>query len=170
VVERTAHNGLVVGSIPTGPNHKYLMKLTSKEYRIIKIKNYLKKNNLFFFFNGINQNSNNWIKTEQELKNLNLKYYKIFNKTTINTFKNSIFINSRRTINGVTFVIKPVLNSTVLTKKMLFTLYPFVFLSIKLNTNIYSYSQISCVNSFNYYSTKLLLYQFGITAIKSYFH
>jgi hypothetical protein len=145
------------------------MKLTPKDYKTIKTKNYLKKNNLFFFFNGINQNSNNWIKTKQTLQNLNLNYYKVFNKTSINTCKNSIYQNTVATINGITFLIKPSLNTILITKKVLFNLDPFVFLSLKLNNKIYSLNQVTCMNSLNYYNSKLLLYKFNITNIKSHF-
>jgi hypothetical protein len=62
VVERTAHNGLVVGSNPTKPNKNIIitknhMKLNIKNYKINKTKNYIKNHNLFFFINGINLKS-----------------------------------------------------------------------------------------------------------------
>jgi hypothetical protein len=145
------------------------MKLTPKDYKTIKTKSYLKKTNLFFFFNGINQNSNNWIRTKQDLQNLNLSYYKVFNKTSVNIFKSSIYKNTGATINGVTFLIKPVLNNVVITKKVLFNLEPFIFLSLKFNNKIYSFNQVKHINSLNYYNSKLLLYKFGITNIKSNF-
>jgi hypothetical protein len=145
------------------------MKLTPKNYKTIKTKNYLKKNNLFFFFNGINQNSNNWIRTKQDLQNLNLNYYKIFNKTSIATFKNSIYKNNDAPINGLTLLIKPTSHNILITKKILFSLDPFIFLAFKLNNKIYSLTQIKQINSFSYYNNKLLLYKFGITNIKPYF-
>jgi hypothetical protein len=145
------------------------MKFSSKDYKTIKTKNYLKNNNLFFIFNGINQNSSNWIKTEQELKNKNFNYYKIVNKTSTRIFKNSIYKNSEHTINSITFFMKPDFNNTLLSKKILFNIETFVFLAIKINNKIYSINQMKYVNSLNYYESKLLLYQFGITNIKSYF-
>jgi hypothetical protein len=145
------------------------MKFSSKDYKTIKTKNYLKNNNLFFIFNGINQNSSNWIKTEQELKNKNFNYYKIVNKTSTKIFKNSIYKSSEPTINSLTFFMKPTFNNTLLSKKILFNIETFVFLAIKINNKIYSINQMKYVNSLNYYESKLLLYQFGITNIKSYF-
>jgi hypothetical protein len=145
------------------------MKLTPKNYKTIKTKSYLKKNNLFFFFNGINQNSNNWIRTKQDLQNLNLNYYKIFNKTSITTFKNSIYKNTDAPINGLTLLIKPTKFNILLTKKILFNLDPFLFLALKLNNKIYSLTQIKQINSLNYYNNKLLLYKFSITNIKPHF-
>jgi hypothetical protein len=144
------------------------MKFTSKNYKIIKTKSYLKTNNLFFIFSGINQNSSNWIKTEQELKKINFNYYKIFNKTSTKIFKNSIYKNIAHTINSITFFIKPTLNNKLIKKKVLFNMETFFFLAFKMNNKIYSSNQLKHVNSLNYYENKLLLYQFGITHIKSY--
>ena len=145
------------------------MKFTSKDYKTIKTKNYLKTNNLFFFFSGINQNSSNWIKTEQGLKTTNFNYYKVFNKTSTKTFKNSIYKNIEPAINSITFFIKPTLNSVLLSKKMLVNLETFVFLAVKINNKIYSLEQVKYANSLDYYDNKLLLYQFCVTSVKSYF-
>jgi hypothetical protein len=129
VVERTAHNGLVVGSNPTKPRLKYYNEeINSKRYKIIKTKNYLKNNNLFLFFSGINQNSTDWIKIEQKLKNLNLNYYKIFNRTSTQILKNSIFINTEPTINGITFFIKPANSNTTISKKKISNIETLFFL------------------------------------------
>lgn len=166
MVERTAHNGLVVGSNPTKPKKIYLVKFTSKDYKIKKTQNYLKTTNLFFIFNGINQNSINWIKTEQELKKINFNYYKIFNKTSTKIFKNSIYKNITPTINSITFFIKPILKNNIIKKKMFFNMETFFFLALKMNNKIYSSNQVKYINSLNYYENKLLLYQFGVTHIK----
>lgn len=169
MVERTAHNGLVVGSSPTKPKIKLIyMKFASKYYKTTKTKNYLKTNNLFFFFSGINQNSSDWIKTEQGLKNMQFNYYKVFNKTSIKTFNQSIYKNIDPIINSTTFLIKPTSNNIILTKKTLLNLESFVFLALKVNDKIYSSEQIKHLNALNYYNSKLLFYQFGITNIKSY--
>jgi hypothetical protein len=145
------------------------MKLTPKNYKTIKTKSYLKKNNLFFFLNGINQNSNNWIRTKQDLQNLNLSYYKIFNKTSITTLKNSIYKNNDAPINGLTLLIKPTNPNILITKKILFNLDPFIFLALKLNNKIYSLTQIKQIHSLNYYNIKLLFYKFSITNIKPHY-
>ena len=145
------------------------MKFTSKNYKTTKTKNYLKTNNLFFFFSGINQKSNSWIKTEQDLKNKNFNYYKVFNKTTTKTFKTSIYKNMEPIINSITFLIKPTSNNVLISKKMLLNLETFVFLAVKVNNKIYSFEQLKHLNSLDYYNNKLLLYQFGVTSIKSYF-
>jgi len=145
------------------------MKFTFKEYKTLKTKKYLKDNKLFFFFNGINQNSRNWIKTEQGLKNINFNYYKIFNKTSTKIFENSIFQNSKPIISGITFFIKPSENNSLVSKKNLLNLDMFIFLGLKMNNKIYSPNQIKQIYSLNYYDSKLLLYQFTLTTIKSNF-
>ena len=166
MVEHAAHNGIDVGSNPTKPKKLFSMKFTSKEYKITKTKNYLKNNAIFFFFSGINQDSGNWIKTEQGLKNLNFNYCKVFNKTSTKTFYNSIYKNITPTINSVTFFINPNSDNSLSSKKMLLNIETFVFLAIKINNKIYSFNQLKYLNSFDYCDNKLLLYQFCITNIK----
>jgi hypothetical protein len=71
LVERTAHNGFVVGSNPTKPiliNTIIKMQLNLKNYQISQTKKYLKKNNFFTFivpFSKIHK----MVIVEQELKN-----------------------------------------------------------------------------------------------------
>ena len=48
-VERTAHNGFVVGSSPTKPSQQE-MDFNLKTYKYFRIKRYLKEINFFFFF------------------------------------------------------------------------------------------------------------------------
>lgn len=144
------------------------MKLKPKDYKKTKTENYLKTNNLFFFFSGINQESKHWIKTEQELKSINFNYHKIFNKTSTKTFKNSIYKNVNPTINSTTFFIEPKFSNVLLSKKILLNLETFIFLAIKMNNKIYSFDQIKQINSLDYCNNKLMLYQFCLTNIKSY--
>ena len=149
------------------------MKLKLKDYKALKTKKYIKTNNIYIYFNGINQNSTSWIKTKQEFKNMNFDYYQIFNKTAIKILENSIYKNNKPVINGVTFLVKPInLNNKPIYKKIIFRNIEnlmFVFLAIKLNNKIYILSQFKKVTTLNYYKNKLLLYQFGITYLKSYF-
>lgn len=145
------------------------MELTLKDYKILKTKKYIRNNDLFFFFNGINQNSIDGTKTEQELKKLNLSYFKIFNKTSKNLFKNSVYQNIEPLINGLTILIKSNSENSknlTITKKKLLNLESFAFLAIKMNKNIYSLNQVKYANSLKYQESKLLLYQFKLTNIK----
>ena len=145
------------------------MQFSSKNYKILKTKNYLKENNLFFFFNSIHRNSNDGIIIEQNLKKFNLNYYKIFNKTSKTTIKNSVYKNSSELINSMTVFIKPISQSIELKKSNLLSCFePLLFsmLAIKLNNKIYSTSQLKEMTTLNYKDVKLLLFQFSATNLK----
>lgn len=143
------------------------MKFPSKNYQTIKIKKYFKKNSLFFFVHGTNQNVNNWIKIEQELTKINFNYYKIFNKTALKTLNNSIYINTTTFINGTTFLIKPFGNS--FSKSILLNNFEpllFTILAVKFNNKIYGMNQLKYVNSLNFKNNLQLFYQFRLTNLK----
>ena len=143
------------------------MEFTSKNYKIIKTKTYLKKNNLFFFFCGIHRNSNDWILVEQGLKSINFNYYKIFNRTAKKTLNNSIYKSIKPTINSITFLIKP--KTKQISKQVLIASFePLLFnmLAIKLNNKIYQTTQLKNNYSLNYRDNKMLIFQFGITNLK----
>lgn len=142
------------------------MKFSSKEYNIIKIKNYIIKNDLFFFFHGINRKSNEWINVEQELQKISFSYYKILNKIFKNTINKSIYTNISPLVNSVTFLIKPKINKKNITKNILihnFEYLIFTLLAIKLNNKIYSKNQLNNSFSFLYKESKLLFFQFNTT-------
>ena len=148
------------------------MEFSSKDYKTSKTKQYIKTTKLFFFFTGIDKNSNDWILMEQNLNNLKFKYYKIFNKVTTQTLQNSTYNNVKPVINGVTFLIKPTLESQLLSKQVLINSFEslfFVILTLKLNNRIYSTKILRNMSSLEYSETKLLLYQFGLTNLKFYF-
>jgi len=111
--------------------------------------------------------SNDWLLVEQGLKHINFNYYKIFNRTTKKTFKNSIYKTTEPTVNSITFLIKPKINQ--LFKQILITNFePLLFnmLAIKINNKIYQTTCLKQSHSLNYNENKLLIYQFGITQIK----
>jgi len=145
------------------------VKFTAKNYKINKAKNYIKTNNILFFFNGVNKNSNDWIHTEQNLKKINFQYYKVFNKTTQKTLSNSIYNKTNNTVNGITFFIKPETTTKNLLKNNIvkdLKLLLFILLAVKLNNKLYSATQLNKNNSFHYADNKLLMYQFGIVHLK----
>ena len=124
-------------------------------------------------FNGNTLKSYDWIITEQFFKNMNFKYYKIFNKAAIKTLNKSVYKKIKTTINGITFFIKPTQNITSLTKQLLFNNFELLFFSliaIKINNKIYSSKQLKNINSLNYKKNKLLIYQFNITHLKFYYN
>ena len=144
------------------------MKFSFKDYKIFKTKNYIKKNNLFFFFGGVYKSFDNWIFIEQGLKNINYNYYKTFNRTTKKIFNNSIYKPIESSINGITFFIKS--TNQQLSKQVLVTNYePLLFnmLSIKINNKIYQTTQLKKSYSLNYQDNKLLIFQYGITHFKT---
>jgi hypothetical protein len=145
------------------------MKFSSKEYHIKKTKTHLKKTKLFIFFSGINRNSNDWIVVEQKLKVLNFYYYKIFNRISKNTIKNSVYSKTWTLINGITFFVKPIKQEKDLTKSVLLKTFDnltFTFLALKLNNKIYSKNELEKNFSLNYRDNKLLLFKFGLTNLK----
>lgn len=146
------------------------MKISPKIYKFKKNKNYIKTNTLFFIFNGININSNKWILTEQKLKTYNFNYYKIFNKTTYVTLKQSIYCKlSSSLISSLVLFIKPETQNKSLNKKIILNkldILNFILISINLNNKIYSAILLKKVNSLNYFSNKLLLYNFLVTSLK----
>jgi hypothetical protein len=145
------------------------MEFSSKDYQKKKTKNYVIKNNLFFFFNGINRKSNAWINIEQEIQNLSFSYYKILNTISKNTLNNSIYKNVTPLINSVTFLLKPLDNSKEITRQKILTNFEplvFILLAIKLNNKIYSKNQLINKFSFKYKENKLLFFQFNATNIK----
>lgn len=149
------------------------MEFSSKNYHLKKTKNYTVKNNLFFFFNGINKKSNDWISVEQELQKLSFSYYKILNKISKKALNNSIYVNVTPLINSVTFLIKPEKNKKELTKHLLinnFDHLTLIILAVKLNNKVYSKNQLSDIFSFNYKENMLLLFQCGVTNIKTVLH
>jgi hypothetical protein len=145
------------------------MKFSLKNYKTSKTKNYLKTNDLFFFFSGVNRNSVDWVTTEQNLKTINFSYYKVFNKTANKALKSSIYNSIKPVINGITFFIKPTVTSKPLAREVVLEHFEpllFILLGVKFNNSIYSAAQLKEMNSLNYSENKLLFYQFGLTNLK----
>ena len=74
-----------------------------KNYQFLKIKQYLKNNDILLISNGINQKALNWVKLEQGIKKMNLKYFKPYNKITKKVISTSIYFNYINLINGSFF-------------------------------------------------------------------
>ena len=146
------------------------MQFNFKTHQVSKIEKYL-KNNIVLFSNGTNQNSSNWVLTEQALYKLNLSYHKIYNNIAIKIIKNSIFKNYQQIINSTFFFLTLKQNNTnsnnnknLILKnleRINFSLY-----FIKLNDKIYSITQLKSLSSFKYNITVKILYQFLYTNLK----
>jgi hypothetical protein len=146
------------------------VKITTKSYKINKIKNYIKNNKNFFLFAGNTMKSYDWIIIEQILTNIDLKYYKIYNNTTMKIFDQSIFRQTKTTLNSITFFIKPNNTFKLINKKLILNrLKSFFFslIAIKINNNIYSIKQIKNTYSIKYKTKKLFLYQTNTTNLKT---
>ena len=145
------------------------MKLNRKEYQIMKTKEYLKKNKLFFFLNGVNKNSDDWRKTEQSLSTMEFFFFKSSNKITNKELKNSSFKNLKEIVNGPTFLIKPKVKAQLSRDVILptFCSLLFILLAIKVNNKIYPLTVLTKnQNSINYASNTLLFYQYSVTHLK----
>jgi hypothetical protein len=145
------------------------MKLNTKEYQKIKTKEYLKKNRLFFFLNGVNRNSNDWRKTEQSLVAMGFMFLKSFNKITNKELKNSTFKNLKEIVNGPTFLIKPKATAQLFRDVLLSKFCPllFILIAIKINNKIYPLIVLKKnQNEINYTNNALLFYQFNVTNSK----
>jgi hypothetical protein len=139
------------------------MELANKGYKANKTKNYIKTKNFYFFFNGLNQNSQDWLNTEQSLKKMDLAYYKVFNKITLNIFKESIFNNVQPTVNGITmFMSLHENNKKILTKKKINRIDKlfFTLIAAKLNNKIYAGTLYKTIYSKEYIENKLVFYKF----------
>ena len=144
------------------------MHFEFRDYQLLKIKQNL-KNKFLLFSNGANQTSQNWLIVEQNLSDLNLKYYKIYNKIALEVFKNSIYKNISQTIRGTFFFLRLKTTLDVLKKQNLFKVLEsicFTLLSIKLNNKIYSIVQIKNIKSLKYKHNVAVLYQFLLTNLK----
>lgn len=143
------------------------MKLTFKNYKILKTKDYIKKNHLFFIFNGINKNSTNQVFIEQNLKHVNYNCYKIFNKTTKKILNDSIYRLIKLAINGNTFFVKSKNKKLLmLILTITFELLLFNILLIKFNDKLYSTIQLKRNYCLNYQNNKLLIFQFSLAHLK----
>jgi hypothetical protein len=145
------------------------MQFNLKNYQKIKIVNTLKKNNFLLFTLGANQNSQNWIVTEQNLHKLTLAYTKTYNNTATKILENSIFKNLKNSINSTFFFLKPTENKkTLIRSNIVGTLssIQFLTLTLKLNKKVYAAYQFKTVNSFHYKKSVSITYQFLATTLK----
>lgn len=164
MVERTAHNGFVVGSNPAKPNYSQpkatlvlikKMKFELKSYKLQKTKSYFKEKPLFFMFNVSNLNSKSWLKTEQVFFNYNLKYYKVYNTLSKKFLEKSIFKNTAVLMNGSICLVDFNKNEDIqINLQKIIKLNPSMpFLGLRLNTKVYSLSQLNTVSTINYNKT-----------------
>jgi hypothetical protein len=128
------------------------MKFHLNQYKLKKTKFFLKKEKLVFFYNSINKNSNIWLKKEQEFKNYDINYYKLYNNLFLTIVKNSIFSFLLNLINGpIIFLSFSIYNKNNFDfLRSINVNLPLNLLCIKVKKNIYSVEQISKIRSLKY--------------------
>lgn len=133
------------------------MSFDIKAYKRLRIKQYLKKINLFFFFHGACLNTANWIKVEQLLSEKELKYFRIINTLTVTLLKNSMFKNLTSIVHGPILLLHIGNAKSILKKFNSINLW-INLLCLKLNNNIYSSRQIKNLNTLSYTENVYLFY------------
>jgi hypothetical protein len=142
------------------------MEFKLKKYRHFKIKNFIKTNNFFFIYNGNNLNLKNWIIAEQQIKNLNLKYHKIYNKITKKTLEKSIYNNFNTLINGFIILVKPDKKAKLILKTLLAFSNILTLVGFRLNRKIYNPVQLKNLYSLKYKTNITILIKLIKTSLK----
>lgn len=139
MVERTAHNGLVVGSNPT----KLKMNFDLKSYKVFKTNTFLKENKYIFIYFCSNFSFEDWIHLERNLHKNGLKYHRIFNRIMVNQLRISVFKNFSFLINGPVLLVGFKSNRGDISLKQCTTLNPKLnFLGLKIGSKIYTKAQL----------------------------
>ena len=138
------------------------MKFELKTYKVLKIKYYLKKNKIFFFYAVTSLNLKSWLVIEQTLKKSNLNYYRLSNTLTIKTMKTSIYTNFKQILHSLTMFVNPKPNTTLNLKKLINLEKVLTLLNIKLNNKMYSILQLKNLNSLDYNHIVLRIFRFFI--------
>ena len=131
------------------------MKFNLKKYQIFKLKIYLKEKD-FLIFHCAKLNLKQWIIIEQQLKKLNLKYYKPLNGISLKILNTSTHKYFSHLINGPVLFIE--YDSKVLETDLIILLKKlepeFILLAVKLNNVIYMKPCLNKLKTLNYKSNK----------------
>ena len=125
------------------------MNFNLKTYKRLKLRQYFKKVNLFFFFHGACLNSMNWAKIEQTLSEEELQYLRILNPLLIATINDSIFKNLATMINGPMLLLHRG-NAGLIVKKLNSINLRMSLLCLKLNNKLYSKKQTKGLKALSY--------------------
>lgn len=135
------------------------MSFNLKTYKLLKIKNYFKKINFLFFFQGTSLDKINRIKIEQLFNKEEFKYFQVINSLTVKIMKDSILKNLTPLIHGSILLVHT--NSKKLTLKKLNNISIFInLLCLRLNNKIYSKKQIKNLKKLSYIENIYLFYSF----------
>lgn len=122
------------------------MKLTLKNYKLIKIKQLIKKKKLIIFCNFINDISKKFIKLNQIISKKKVKFFKINSFLTHFLVRNSIYLNLKNINLG---------SIAILHFNKLKLFYEFIF--SLLNANINQLYFFCCMFNKKLYNIKLIL-------------
>ena len=124
-----------------------------KKFKLYKIKQELKEQNIVFFFHTTNLKTINWLKIEQELFKSKLKCSKINNSVTHHALKKSTLFNFSTLINGeMCIMYLQTLNSNLNIQKLNKIDKTMHMLGMKLNKNFYSKQQLDTMSTLNYHT------------------
>ena len=142
------------------------MKLVNKNHKSIIVRNYIRKNSLFFFFFTNHRNINDWISIKQNLISMNLSDLGVFKNITQKILKQSIYIYSNTLSSQTLIFLKS--NDLLLSfvTKVSFEFLSLYMLAIKLNNKIYHKNQLKQNYYFNYKVNKILIFQFKVVNLK----
>jgi len=129
------------------------MNTKFRKYQLYKVKSFLKNPPLIFFFHTLNLKTIKWLKIEQKLLKLNLKYYKVKNTLTKYVIKNSVFLNFLPIINGpicIIYIKKNQNNTNLDIQNLLKLSQTMPLVSVKLNKKLYSKNQLLTISTLNY--------------------
>lgn len=128
------------------------MRINSKIYNKYLTKNLLNSNKIILLCNFSLKNNENWLKTEQLLKDNNCSFYRIKNKILINNLNDNLFFNLNSLINGPILFLK--LNNT---KSFPIIKKNFPIYLLKVSKKIYVFKQISKIKHLDFgYNIKTL--------------
>ena len=141
------------------------MKFKIKKFKYLKVKNYIKDIDCFLIFNGTN--TKEFVKMNQILKNLNLKYYKISNTLTKKVLNKSIYKNFKPLINSLIILLR--FNNNNLNLKQLLNIdNSLKFIGLKIHNKIYvnAVLNILTVKNINYTYANLAFLKLLKTCLK----
>ena len=123
-----------------------------KNYKLYKTKFFFKEYKLILISHTLDLNSKSWLKTEQFLKTVDLKCYKIKNTLVKKIFNKSIFLNISEVFNGSMCLILPKNRKSLNNKafKLIKKNQNMSLLAVKLNKNFYYHSQLNKIPTINY--------------------
>jgi hypothetical protein len=122
-----------------------------QEYQFWKIKNFLKKQKILFFFNSSRIKHSNWLEAEKLSKKCDVNYHTINNNATLNLIKISVYKNIYRIVNCMLLVIQQKTKNLSLFFNSVNDLKPlFEPVALKLNNKIYLIEQLETLKILNF--------------------